>query len=68
MDRDIGLENEVRVLQKELGKLIGILRSERVLTDKHLAMIFDEDNNTKTCVSCDRFGIDCGTCEVSEDD
>lgn len=67
MDRDIALENEVRVLQKELGKLIGILRSEKILTDKHMSMIFEEDN-TKNCVSCDRFGIDCGTCEVSEDD
>lgn len=27
-----------------------------------------DNNNTLNCASCDRFGIDCGTCENSEDE
>ena len=28
----------------------------------------DESGNKLSCVNCDRFGIDCGDCEVSSDD
>ena len=67
---DEGLEQAVRQLEKEFAALVGILRSEKVLTNKHINTIFPLSSmaNTKSCLNCDQFGIGCGDCEVSEDD
>ena len=51
-----------------IAALVGILRSEKVITDRHMKQIFPEAENMKSCLNCDQFGIGCGDCEVSEDD
>lgn len=62
------LEQEVRQLEKEFAALVGVLRSEKVITDRHMKQIFPEAENTKTCLTCDRFGIDCGTCSAADEE
>ena len=64
------LEQEVRQLEKEFAALVGILRSEKIITDRHMESIFPLSSmaNTKSCLNCDQFGIGCGDCEVSDDD
>ena len=49
---------------------MGILRSEKIITDRHMESIFPLSSmaNTKSCLNCDQFGIGCGDCEVSDDD
>ena len=68
MCHDKVLEQEVRQLEKQFAALVGVLRSEKVITDRHMNQIFPEAENTKTCLNCDQFGIGCGDCEVSDDD
>ena len=64
------LELELRQLEKEFAALVGILRSEKVITDNHMDTIFPLSSiaNTKSCLNCDQFGRGCGDCEVNDDD
>lgn len=68
MCHDKVLEQEVRQLEKQFATLVGVLQSEKVITDRHMKQIFPEAENTKSCLNCDQFGIGCGDCEVAEDD